>query len=111
MSTPDPRFDVFEPIESIHHEPTAKATAAVDPWLLWLHDEPELVAELLGVVAVESLPVSECPQQETLITYAYGECSTAERTRFESHLYRCVTCANEIESIALIQAALDEVSP
>jgi anti-sigma factor RsiW len=42
-----------------------------------------------------------------LITYAFGECSDEEQTRFEAHLTHCVICATELESIALIQGAID----
>jgi len=42
-----------------------------------------------------------------LITYAYGECSTEEQIRLEAHLKHCRVCATELESIALIQGAID----
>jgi len=58
-----------------------------------------------------TMPHTTCTERNTLITYAYGECSDEEQTRFEAHLTHCVICATELESIALLQGAIDHMEP
>jgi hypothetical protein len=55
--------------------------------------------------------VIECTQQDTLIDYLYGKCTPVERNKFEEHLLTCPTCADNLESTALLQGALDTWTP
>ena len=55
--------------------------------------------------------MTKCDQQDTLFDYSYGHCTPAERAKFEEHLLTCASCANDLESNALLQGALDTWTP
>ena len=52
-----------------------------------------------------------CTDKETLVTYLYGECDSAERRLVESHLAACADCAREVEALRGVRGALAEWAP
>ena len=40
-----------------------------------------------------------CGNNEALIAYLYDECDSADREAITAHLARCVSCAEDIESL------------
>ncbi|HSK11489.1 MAG TPA: zf-HC2 domain-containing protein [Vicinamibacterales bacterium] len=47
-----------------------------------------------------------CTDKETLVAYVYGECEAAERLLVEAHLHACHACAEEVEGLGSVRAAL-----
>ena len=55
--------------------------------------------------------MSDCPENEALVAYVYGECEPAERAHVERHLQTCTACAAELEGFAALRGTLREWAP
>ena len=55
--------------------------------------------------------MSDCPENEALVAYAYDECEAVERAQVERHVKTCAACAAELDGFAALRGALREWSP